>query len=134
MKIDLFKLNNLGNTTLDGEVVFDKEVFGTMDIIDIKDCYVSGELSIDYEDNINMYADITGTFILPDAYTLEPIEYPFEVNIDENIGKYEDFYNKNKNSLDILPFLWQNIVSEVPIRCTKSEKTPDLKGDGWSLE
>ena len=57
MKIDLFKLNNLGKTELDGEVTFDKEYFGSMDIIDIKECYVNGELSIDYEDNINMYAD-----------------------------------------------------------------------------
>ena len=134
MKIDLFKLNNLGKTTISGEVVFTKDMFGTMDIIDIKNVFVDGELEIDYEDNINMFADISGTFILPDAYTLEPIEYPFELNIDENIGKYEDFYNKNKNTLDILPFLWENIVSEVPIRCTKSDKMPDLKGDGWSLE
>jgi len=134
MKIDLFKLNNLGKTTISGEVVFTKDMFGTMDIIDIKNVFVDGELEIDYEDNINMFADISGTFILSDAYTLEPIEYPFELNIDENIGKYEDFYNKNKNTLDILPFLWENIVSEVPIRCTKSDKMPDLKGDGWSLE
>ena len=134
MKIDLFKLNNLGTCELNGEVVFDKELFGTMDIIDIKDVQINGELSIDYEDNINMYADLSGVFILKDAYTLEPIDYPFAINIDENIGKYDDFYNKNKNSLDILPFLWENIVSEVPIRCTKEEKMPDLKGDGWSLE
>ena len=134
MKIDLFKLNNLGNSPIEGEITFDKDMFGTMDIIDIKDARIKGELNIDYEDCINLYADIEGVFILPDAYTLEPMEYPFSVNIDENIGKYEDFYNKNKNSLDILPFLWENIVSEVPIRCTKSNETPDLKGDGWSLE
>ena len=134
MKIDLFKLNNLGNSPIEGEITFDKEIFGTMDIIDIKDVHIKGELNIDYEDCINLYADIEGVFILPDAYTLEPIDYPFSLNIDENIGKYEDFYNKNKNTLDILPFLWENIVSEVPIRCTKSDKTPDLKGDGWSLE
>ena len=134
MKIDLFKLNNLGKTDLNGEVTFDKEMFGTMDIIDIKDVTLDGELSIDYADNINMFAYVKGTFILSDAYTLEPVDYPFEVNIDVNIGKYDDFYNKNKNTLDILPFLWENIVSEVPIRCTKSKETPDLKGDGWSLE
>ena len=134
MKIDLFKLNNLGKTDLSGEVIFDKEIFGTMDIIDIKDVTIDGELSIDYDDNIVMYADVKGIFVLSDAYTLEPVDYPFEVNIDENIGKYDDFYNKNKNTLDILPFLWENIVSEVPIRYTKSDKTPDLKGDGWSLE
>lgn len=134
MKIDLFKLNNLNTAPLSGEVVFDKELFGTMDIIDVKDCVIDGELTIDYEDCINLYATISGVFILKDAYTLEPIDYPFTTDIDENIGKYEDFYNKNKNTLDILPFLWENIVSEVPIRCTKSKETPDLKGDGWSLE
>ena len=134
MKIDLFKLNNLGKTTISGEVVFTKDMFGTMDIIDLKDVKVDGELSIDYEDDIYLYANLSGIMIVPDAYTLEEIEYPFNVDIDENIGKYEDFYNKNKNRLDILPFLWENIVSEVPIRCTKSDKTPDLKGDGWSLE
>ena len=134
MKIDLFKLNNLNTAPLSGEVVFDKESFGTMDIIDIKDCVIDGEITIDYEDCININANISGVFILKDAYTLEPIDYPFNTDIDENIGKYEDFYNKNKNTLDILPFLWENIVSEVPIRCTKSKETPDLKGDGWSLE
>ena len=133
MKIDLFKLNNLNTAPLSGEVVFDKELFGTMDIIDVKDCVIDGELTIDYEDCINLYATISGVFILKDAYTLEPIDYPFTTDIDENIGKYEDFYNKNKNTLDILPFLWENIVSEVPIRCTVEDKMPDLKGDGWSL-
>ena len=134
MKIDLFKLNNLSKCDVNGEVVFDKEMFGTMDIIDIKDCYIDGEISIDYEEDVYLNAEIKGIFILPDAYTLEPIEYPFDVIIDDNIGKYDDFYNKNKNTLDILPFLWENIVSEVPIKCTKSDKTPELKGDGWSLE
>jgi len=134
MKVDLFKLNNLGKVTLNDEVVFDKEMFGTMDIIDIKDAFIEGELSIDYDDNIIIEANLRGTFILKDAYTLEPIDYPFELELDENIGKYDDFYIKNKNRLDILPFLWENIVSEVPIRCTKSDKMPDLKGDGWSLE
>ena len=134
MKIDLFKLNNLSKCDINGEVTFDKDMFGTMDIIDIKDCYIDGELSINYDEDIYINAEIKGLFILPDAYTLEPIDYPFDVTIDENIGKYDDFYNKNKNTLDILPFLWENIVSEVPIKCTKSEETPDLKGDGWSLE
>ena len=47
MKIDLFKLNNLGKTTISGEVVFTKDMFGTMDIIDIKNVFVDGELEID---------------------------------------------------------------------------------------
>lgn len=134
MKIDLFKLNNLGKVTLDSDVTFDKEIIGTMDVIDIKDTHINGELTIDYDDNLCIDAFVKGVFVISDAYTLEPLDYSFETNINEIIGKYDDFYNKNKNSLDILPFLWENIVSEVPIRYTKIDKTPDLKGDGWSLE
>jgi len=134
MKIDLFKLNNLGNASVSGEVIIPKEMFGSMDIVDLKDVYIDGELEIDYEDDVYLTANLNGTMVLKDAYTLEPIDYPFDIDIDENIGKYEDFYSKNKNTLDILPFLWENIVSEVPIRYTKSDKAPELKGDGWSLE
>ncbi|MCR5224310.1 MAG: DUF177 domain-containing protein [Bacilli bacterium] len=133
MKIDLFKLNNLGSTPVSGEVVIPNDMFGSMDIVDLKNVTIDGELSIDYEDDIYLTANLSGTMVLKDAYTLEPIDYPFDINIDENIGKYEDFYSKNKNALDILPFLWENIVSEVPIRCTVEDKMPDLKGDGWSL-
>ena len=50
------------------------------------------------------------------------------------MGKFEDFYNKNKNTLDILPFIWENIVSEVPIRVVKEEhKDVQLKGEGWEV-
>ena len=41
---------------------------------------------------------------------------------------------QNKNSLDILPFLWENVVSEVPIRVVKEgAKASDVQGNGWEL-
>ena len=50
------------------------------------------------------------------------------------MGKFEDFYNKNKNTLDILPFIWENIVSEVPIRVVKDEyKDFKQSGNGWEV-
>ena len=38
-----------------------------------------------------------------------------------------------QNSLDLEEVLWQNIVLEVPIRVTKTDKTNKTKGDGWEL-
>ena len=134
MKIDLFKLNNFNRLDIDSDVTFDEELYCKTDVRNIMNAHVSGELSISYEDEVECDLLVTGTFILPCAITLEDVSYDFEVKIEENLGKFEDFYNKNKNSLDILPVLWENVVSEVPIRVVKEGASLDnLNGDGWEL-
>ena len=73
---------------------------------------------------------------LVDAITNEPIEYPLNIEIAENIEEFnEDLtknYEKNQNTLDIIEFLWENIVLEVPIRIT-NEAGVQKSGDGWEL-
>ena len=134
MKIDLFKLNNFNRLDIDSDVTFDEELYCKTDVRNIMNAHVSGELSLSYEDELECDLLVTGTFILPCAITLEDVSYDFEVKIEENLGKFEDFYNKNKNSLDILPVLWENVVSEVPIRVVKEGASLDnLNGDGWEL-
>ena len=134
MKIDLFKLNNFNHLGIDSDVIIPEEYYVNTDIRNIKDLHVSGELTIDYDDELMADLEVSGTFILPCAITLDDVEYQFSTKIEENLGKFEDFYNKNKNSLDILPVLWENIVSEVPIRVVKEGvKTQDINGEGWEL-
>lgn len=76
--------------------------------------------------------------ILQDAITLEEVDYPFSIHIDEVISENNENlqeYSLNlTNSLDIMSFLWQNIVLEVPIRVKKENKDISLKGDGWELK
>ena len=48
---------------------------------------------------------------------------------DENLTKY---FEKSQNILDIIEFLWENIVLEVPIRVTNTTGV-HLKGQGWEL-
>lgn len=134
MKIDLFKLNNFNRLELDSDIIFDAELYQNTDIRDIKNAHVTGVLSISYEDELMADLEITGEFILPCAVTLDDVSYSFTTKIEENLGKFEDFYNKNKNSLDILPVLWENVVSEVPIRVVKDGvDITDLKGNGWEV-
>ncbi len=74
--------------------------------------------------------------ILLDAITNEEVNYPFLIQIDdifdendENCAKY---FEKSQNTLDIIEFLWENIVLEVPISYTKASGTK-LCGKGWEL-
>ena len=68
--------------------------------------------------------------ILEDSISLDNIEYPFSIDIDENI---EENLEKDENSIDILPILWQNIVLEVPLKFTKVNDLSKYNGDGWKL-
>ena len=44
----------------------------------------------------------------------------------------QKFFEKSKNTLDKLEFLWENIVLEVPISLTNNSGTT-LRGEGWEL-
>ena len=135
MKIDLFKLNNFNSVSIDENISIPEEYdLNKAGIRKIENLLVSGTISIDYEDEIVADLTVTGDFILPCAVSLEDVLYPINVKIEENMGKFEDFYNKNKNTLDILPFIWENIVSEVPIRVVKDEyKNFKQSGNGWEV-
>lgn len=134
MKIDLFKLNNYNYLNIDESVIFPSEYFQNMDVRDIKDVKVTGEIRINNLDEIETNLEVSGTFVLPCAITLEDVSYDFKTNIEENLGNFNDFYLKNKNTLDILPFLWENIVSEVPMRVVKEGiSVTKTCGDGWEL-
>ena len=135
MKIDLFKLNNFNSVSIDENVSIPEEYdLNKAGIRKIENLHVSGTISIDYEDEIVADLTVTGDFILPCAVSLEDVLYPINVKIEENMGKFENFYNKNKTTLDILPFIWENIVSEVPIRVVKDEyKDFKQSGIGWEV-
>lgn len=134
MKIDLNYLNRFSKLTIDEDFTIKNEYLENTDIRKLDNLHVTGEVEIDYEDNININLELTGTMILPCAVTLKDVEYTFETSIEENIGKFEEIFKKNKNSLEISEILWENIVLEIPIRVVSESAEPsNTSGDGWEL-
>lgn len=134
MKIDLNKLNVYNIINVDDDIILDKELYQNTDVRDIKNLHIKGNISINLSDEIEVYLEVSGVFILPCAITLEDVEYQFTMKIEEIWGKFNDFYDKFKNNLDICPIIWENIVSEVPMRVVKEGINVDnLNGEGWEL-
>lgn len=137
MNINLSKITNNG-LSINEFIVLNKEFYQNTEIIEIKDLHIEGLIKYDYENNLDLDLMCKGVFLLSDALTLEPINYPFTLKIEEKIEdieeEYGNFYEKSKNSLDISEILWENIVLEVPISIT-NHKSEDLhlKGEGWEL-
>ena len=134
MKIDLNYLNRFSKIEIDEDVTFDESYLEKSEIRRLNNVHVSGIAEVDYEDNINLSLNITGTMVLPCAVTLNDVDYDFSSEFEESLGKFEEIYKNNKNSLEISEILWENIVLEIPIRVVSDEIEPsNTSGDGWEL-
>ena len=134
MKLDLIRLNNYNHLDIDEDIEIPGFLLEGTGIRNTKNIHVNGEVMIDSYDEVLVNLDVTGILVLGCAITLDDVDYEFSTNIEENIGQFEDFLNKDKNFLDILPIIWENIVLEVPIRVVKEGvKDINLSGNGWEL-
>ncbi len=132
MEIDLTKLNqNIEKfLKLDEDITFPNEVFLESEIVDIQKAHIRGQVTLDEERDVQLNGMFTGEMILKDSISLEDINYPFSIEIDEKIEKSEE---NLENTLDILDILWQNIVLEVPLRFTNVKDYSKFQGEGWRL-
>ena len=132
MKINL----NMLPYKINEEVTIPESFYKNTDIKKIDKLKVEGTIKYNSADEVEAILNVKGSMTLVDAITNEPIEYPLNIEIAENIEEFnEDLtknYEKNQNTLDIIEFLWENIVLEVPIRIT-NEAGVQKSGDGWEL-
>ncbi len=132
MKVNL----NLLPFNLDEKIKIPSDFYKNTSIKDLSEVKVKGIIKYNLSDEIEIILDVNGEMILNDAITNDPIKYPFSIKIDEildeNDANNEKYFEKSQNILDIIEFLWENIVLEVPIRVTSSTGV-NLKGEGWEL-
>ena len=131
MKIDLRKLYALNKLSIDEEVIIPEEYYKNAGVRSLSKVKVNGDVTVNYEENIELHLNVSGEFIIPCAITLDDVIVPFNTFIEEEI-------NQNKLNdeffLDLLDVLWENIVLEIPVRVVKEGvKSEDLHGEGWEL-
>ena len=131
MNIDLRKFNYSNTIEVDSDITFTEDYFKDTDIRNIKSAHVEGEFSINSLDELEANLSVSGTFILPNSVTLEDVSLDFNNEIEENYGNIDNFFNNKQNTLDILALIWENIVSEVPMKVTDGNEPEELNGDGW---
>ena len=73
--------------------------------------------------------------VLPCAITLEDVNYPFCININEILSEWdlddEKYIKIINNSIDIMPIIWENIVMEIPLKVVSKSSKIKMEGDGW---
>ena len=136
MLIDLSKLNNSSIINVDEDFTIDLTKYSNNEIKALKNLHVMGTIYYNSSDNLVFDLKLKGIMVLTDTITLEDFNYNLDLDIMEEYPLNSDFlqvsYEKEQNTLDIIPILWENIVLEVPMRHTKIENA-EISGEGWSL-
>lgn len=130
--MDLTKL--LSNVTnqidMDEMLLFPEEYYKNTDIVELKPIHIVGTVRKDYNGDLILNLTASGDMILEDAISLELVDYPFQVQLKDEVIENEKI---NEKSLDIMEVLWQNIVLEIPLKYTKVEDIHSYHGDGWKV-
>ena len=134
VSLDLLHSDLLTEVDISGRYTLDSEIYQSTDILSLGDVTVEGKIvrreNSDFELEDYVIAKIEGEMILPDSISLEPISYPFTIQYDDFLPENHE---KNENTLDILDFLWENIVLEIPLQFTKVRDLSKFHGDGWRV-
>ena len=132
MEIDLNILNVKSKVDIDMQVSFPKEDLNKAGILDMEKVNVKGNLT--YNEEYILKVNIKGEMTLPCSLTLEPVNYPFDIDIDENIDEFIENSKKTQKTIDILPIIWENILMEIPMKIVSPKaKNMKTKGEGWEL-
>ena len=134
MFIDLAKVDEKG-IIIDDVVSFGPEYIENTSIQQLENVKVNGRAYYSVTNEIVFDCKVDGSFVLLDALTLEPCDYPFSIEISEILSENASELNRNElKTLDIMDILWQNIVLEVPISFRKNpDEKVELSGEGWEL-
>lgn len=132
MELDITMLNRgmKDIINIDNVVTIPNDKFHNTEILNLKDLRLCGSIARNSSDIITLEAELSGIMVLEDSISLEPINYQFSCQIDE---EFEEFNENLENILDITDILWQNIILEVPLKLTNVENFNEYQGDGWKL-
>ncbi|MBE6153143.1 MAG: hypothetical protein E7166_02795 [Firmicutes bacterium] len=129
-------LSNIEKTIkIDEQIIFEDNYLQNTDIIEISPVSINGEISKNDIGDLELSIYVTGELVLPCSITLEPVKYPFSFEINEIIDENdENNLKKDTNTLELKPYLWENILVEIPLRIvSENAYKKEYKGEGWQL-
>ena len=128
--LNLLHSNTVSEIVIDDSYTIPYEYYKDTDVKGLDNIKAKGKIVRQTDDVDYIDLDVSGTMVLQDSISLENENYPFSIKIE---GDLKEFTTNLDNSLDILEFLWENIVLEIPLKFTKVKDLSKFHGDGWKL-
>lgn len=137
MKINISTLSiKRPSISLEGDIDFSRHEFDPYHIKKIETCHVNAEMNFYSDDLYSLKLNIKGNAIVPCAYTLEDVSYPF--NIKEELFYKQDiadddtsFYPLTSNEVDIDEAVLSLLISSIPFKVIKKGAKLPKSGNGY---
>ena len=133
--VSLLNSNTIKEVAIDNIIKYDEEYYTNTNILKLSEIKVLGNITKMDTGEFELNLKAEGIMTLPCSITLEPVDYPFSLTINEIIDeKDENNLKKDANTLELKEYLWENIVVEIPLRIVSdSAYKKEYKGNGWQL-
>lgn len=136
LKFDLTELlsGEIDQIDISDKISFEKESLNDAGMLDLSEIEVTG--MIRNEGTPVLYLKLIGDMTVPCSITLKPVKHPFEIEVEDQLSfdKKDEYLTIVKNTIDILPIIWQNIVLEIPLKVVSDDcKVENMSGDGWEF-
>lgn len=135
----LMKQND-GQFDFSEELKFPDEVFYNFSRINgLKSVLTNGHgRFLPEEEKLYVDLHIEGTMIVPCAISLEDVDYPFAIDVDEVFAFYkpgedEDVIEAKRDTADLTPVILTEIMMAVPMRVVKEGALMKKEGKGWRV-
>jgi len=133
MLIDINKVYAT-DININEDIFFEPEFYSKSIIKELDTIKVSGKITMNSLNEININLLIKGNMYLNDAVTLELVKIPLDITLDEVIDNNDEYFCIDNNKMDLKEFVWKNIVLEIPIRAVSDNyEETQMEGKGWSL-
>ncbi len=136
--LDISKLKNgvLESIEVNEEFTFEEKDIKHTSMKNLKDVKAKGKVTRLNDSVYNVELQITGIMTLECARSLEEVDYPINIVVNQNYSE-EPLEDEKRvifqNMLDISSIVWENIVLEVPLRTIKEDAEYLKSGEGWSI-
>ena len=133
--VSLLNSNNVKEIIIEELINFDEDYYKKVNMLNMSSVNVLGNITKMNTGELELTLTANGVMTLPCSITLEPVEYPFSISINEIIDeKDENNLKKDENTLELKEYLWENIVVEIPLRIVSPDAyKKEYKGNGWQL-
>ncbi len=140
MNIDITRLRSglEDYILIDETYSFSEDELRDSSILKLDNVKIDGDITKNSIDEYIINVVVKGTMVLPCSVSLKPVDYDFSIQISGNVAEimaeFNEIFENNQKTLDILPIIWENILMEIPIRIV-SDDISDVKteGEGWEL-
>lgn len=137
-----FELDGLSTSYIDIDEAFDIDlelIENHPRLNELRDVFISGQCYYDpHSAQLIPELTIEGVMVVPCSISLKPVEIDFSIDLNDMfsfgpLGQDDEGIEVNGDVLDLAPYIWEAVITEIPLRIIHPDVETYPEGEGWEV-